>query len=192
MMSFCRKYVKTFTRQWLGKISMMKDQHKLWKYLFLSSCSGSSIFQTFIGRKWNGFCHPDNIRKYYEMHPLMENLREIQQFTSTSSPLKPKPEARADLFFGWTLAGLLSCLTAQWDFTVLFSGVPAGAVSKASHVSESISVSTSPISVWPKPANCDFERTLCFCFSSSQNHEVIQVDCHVLSDNAVVAWVQHA
>lgn len=31
MMSFWRKYVKTFTRQWLRKIGTLKDQHKLYK-----------------------------------------------------------------------------------------------------------------------------------------------------------------
>ncbi len=38
-----------------------------------------------------------------------------------------------------------------WFYCPVF-GVPAGVLSKASHVSKSISVSTSPISLWPQPA----------------------------------------
>lgn len=52
-----------------------------------------------------------------------------------------------------------------WFYCPVF-GVPVNEVSKASHVSRSISISTSPIWLWPQPAHRALQPTRCFWFSS--------------------------
>lgn len=52
-----------------------------------------------------------------------------------------------------------------WFYCPVF-GVPVSEVSEASHVSRSISISTSPIWLWPQPASRGARPTRCFCFSS--------------------------
>lgn len=164
-MSFWRKYVKTFTRQWLQIIGTLKDQHKLYKCLFLSSCSGSSVFHIFIGRKWKDGCHPEHISIYYVIHILNGKLGKIHM--SPACTLCWTGNLRKEHVFFWLNHGWSALLSGRpvWFYCPVF-WVPTGVVSKASHVSESISVSTSPISLWPQPAHCASWRTQCFCFYS--------------------------
>lgn len=52
-----------------------------------------------------------------------------------------------------------------WFYCPYF-GVPVSEVSETSHVRRSISISTSPIWLWPQPANRALQPTRCFWFSS--------------------------
>lgn len=123
-------------------------------------------FHTFTGRKSNDGCHPDKININYGMHSLDGKWR--AHHISPVCPIDWNGNLRIEqvfffwLNFGWSV--LLSDRT-MWFYCPVF-GVPAGVVSKASHVSESISVSISPISLWPQPAHWAFWLTQCFCFSS--------------------------
>lgn len=173
---FVRSALKLLQGRSCGKIGTVNDQHK---FSTNTSCCPSVLGHLSLirwkGRECKDGCHLVIISIYNGIHLPHGILREIH--TSPVCPLcwTQNLGERAGLFLAQPSANLLSCLTAQCDFTVLFFGVPAGVVSKASHVSRSISVSTGPISLWPQPVllfNCRRPK-----------HEVIQVDCHVLPDN---------
>lgn len=73
MMSFCRKCVKTFTRQKLWKIGTRKEQHK---FSTKSSCCPSVLGHLSLmllkGWECQDGCHLDNISIYNGIHPLMD------------------------------------------------------------------------------------------------------------------------
>lgn len=82
-------------------------------------------------------------------------------FTYMSSLLNLKPEERAGLFFGWTSVGLLSCLTAQCDFTVLFLGFLRELFPRPVMLARPSMFPQGPILLWPKLAHCAFWQTQC-------------------------------
>lgn len=151
---FVRSALKLLQGRSFGKIGTVNDQHK---FSTNTSCCPSVLGHLSLirlkGRECKDGCHLVIISIYNGIHLPHGILREIH--TSPVCPLcwTQNLGERAGLFLAQPSANLLSCLTAQCDFTVLFFGVPAGVVSKASHVSRSISVSTGPISLWPQPGH---------------------------------------
>lgn len=154
---FVRSALKLLQGRSCGKIGTVNDQHKFSTNI---SCCPSVLGHLSLiclkGRECKDGCHLVIISIYNGIHLPHGILWEIH--TSPVCPLcwTQNLGERAGLFLAQPSANLLSCLTAQCDFTVLFFGVPAGVVSKASHVSRSISVSTGPISLWPQPDHCAF------------------------------------
>lgn len=158
-MSFSRKHVKTFTRQWLGLVDMLKDNHTVEFSFFLPFWTTRL---SWIYKEEVQWCHLFNIGICFDMHHLTENyMKSTFCFHIISTKHKSRQQLRSPVWPPRQI--LLSC-----SF-----GVPLGVV-ETGHVTVSITVSTSPITLWPqRTAQCDF-RLHCFCLSSAAKHQTMR------------------
>lgn len=163
---------------------MINDQDKKKKKNSFWSGVQSHLSFVYLQEHVKRWPNPDSISIYDKIHSLYVKWQEIH--ISPMCPICLTWNLRKESVFGWT--ALLSDRPV-WLYCAVFE-VPAGTVSKASHVSKTISVSTRHILLWPQPAHCAFWHTQCLSsFVESRTMRSSRWTAMHFPDNATEACI---